>query len=94
MSGAFSACATEADIERWEAAEWDDILALVETIAVGDPAALPSARPAPASVTLLATATTQRRSAIVIVVSGPRGQVRIERLKKEAEEISGGEMVA
>jgi len=35
VSGAFSACATEADIERWEAAGRDDILAWVEPIAVG-----------------------------------------------------------
>jgi uncharacterized OB-fold protein len=36
VSGAFSACATEADLERWEAAGRDDILAWVEPIAVGD----------------------------------------------------------
>ena len=36
VSGAFSVCATEADIERWEAAGRDDILAWVEPIAVGD----------------------------------------------------------
>lgn len=36
VSGAFSACATEADIERWEAAGRDDILAWVDAIEVGD----------------------------------------------------------
>jgi Fe-S-cluster containining protein len=36
VSGAFAACATEADIERWEAAGRDDILEWVEPIAVGN----------------------------------------------------------
>jgi Fe-S-cluster containining protein len=36
VSGAFSACATDADMKRWEAAGRDDILAWVDPIAVGD----------------------------------------------------------
>jgi Fe-S-cluster containining protein len=36
LTDAFQACATEADIRRWEAAGRDDILAWVDTIAVGD----------------------------------------------------------
>ena len=36
VSGAFSACATDADIERWEVAGRDDILAWVDPIAIGD----------------------------------------------------------
>jgi Fe-S-cluster containining protein len=36
LSGAFSACATEADIERWEAAGREDILAWVDPIVLGD----------------------------------------------------------
>jgi Fe-S-cluster containining protein len=36
LTDAFQACATEADIQRWEAAGREDILAWVETIAVGD----------------------------------------------------------
>ncbi|MFZ4397979.1 MAG: hypothetical protein ACOYOU_20395 [Kiritimatiellia bacterium] len=36
VSGAFSACATEADIARWEAAGRDDILAWVAPIVLGD----------------------------------------------------------
>ncbi len=36
VSGAFSACATVADIERWEAAGRDDILAWVEPMEIGD----------------------------------------------------------
>jgi hypothetical protein len=36
VSGAFSACATVADIARWEAAGRDDILAWVDRIEVGE----------------------------------------------------------
>lgn len=36
VSGAFSACATEADIERWEEAGRADILSWVDPIAAGD----------------------------------------------------------
>jgi Fe-S-cluster containining protein len=36
VSGAFSACATVADIARWEAAGREDILAWVDRIEVGD----------------------------------------------------------
>lgn len=36
VSGAFSACATDADVARWKAAGRDDILAWVDPIAVGD----------------------------------------------------------
>ena len=36
LTDAFSACATKADIERWEAAGRNDILAWVAPIPVGD----------------------------------------------------------
>jgi len=36
VSGAFSTCATRADIERWETAGRDDILAWVGMIVLGD----------------------------------------------------------
>ena len=36
LADAFSTCATEADISRWEAAGRDDILAWVDPIALGD----------------------------------------------------------
>jgi len=36
LSDAFSVCATVADIERWQAAGRDDILAWVDPIPVGD----------------------------------------------------------
>ena len=36
LTDAFTACATEADVRRWEAAGRDDILAWVDPIPIGD----------------------------------------------------------